>query len=58
MRSGEVREAEQWAQAHAALDREVWAAYGWEDAEPGATPEEATLARLLERNGKRAASPT
>ncbi len=40
------------AQAHAALDRAVWAAYGWED-EPDATPDEAILARLLVLNGER-----
>jgi type II restriction/modification system DNA methylase subunit YeeA len=41
------------AQAHAALDRAVWAAYGWEG-EPGETPDETTLERLLALNGDRA----
>ena len=40
------------AQAHAALDRAVWAAYGW-DEEPHATPDETVLARLLALNGER-----
>ena len=39
---------------HAALDRAVWAAYGWED-DPAATDDEAILARLLALNGERAA---
>ena len=42
------------ANLHAALDRAVWAAYGWAD-EPAATPNEAILARLLGLNGARAA---
>ncbi|MFM9106174.1 MAG: class I SAM-dependent DNA methyltransferase, partial [Chloroflexota bacterium] len=42
--------------AHAALDRAVWAAYGWEDAaDPDATAEEDLLARLLALNAERAA---
>ncbi len=40
------------AQAHAALDRAVWAAYGWED-DPGETEDEAILERLLALNGER-----
>jgi hypothetical protein len=41
------------AQAHAALDRAVWAAYGWDDAEPAATSDETILARLLDLNETR-----
>ncbi len=41
------------AQAHAALDRAVWAAYGWDD-DPGETEDEAILERLLALNGERA----
>jgi len=41
------------AHAHAALDRAVWGAYGWDDADPGATAEETILARLLGLNGER-----
>ena len=41
------------AHLHAALDRAVWAAYGWED-EPSETDDEAILARLLVLNGERA----
>jgi type II restriction/modification system DNA methylase subunit YeeA len=41
------------AQAHAALDRAVWAAYDWEEA-PEATSDEAILERLLALNGERA----
>jgi hypothetical protein len=44
------------AASHAALDRAVWAAYGWED-DPEATPDEAILERLLAVNGERAAVP-
>jgi type II restriction/modification system DNA methylase subunit YeeA len=43
------------AAAHAALDRAVWAAYGWED-DPAATTDEEILARLLALNGERAGS--
>ena len=45
------------AHLHDALDRAVWAAYGWED-DPGATDDEAILARLLALNGERAATGT
>ena len=38
------------AHLHAALDRAVWAAYGWDDPDPGAVPEDAILARLLALN--------
>ncbi len=41
------------AQAHAALDRAVWAAYGWDDGDPVAVPEETILGRLLGLNGER-----
>ena len=40
--------------AHAALDRAVWAAYGWED-DPAETSDEQILERLLVLNGERAA---
>ena len=42
------------AHLHAALDRAVWAAYGWDDADPAAVEEDAILARLLALNGERA----
>ena len=41
------------AHLHAALDRAVWAAYGWEDADPAAVAEDAILGRLLELNQER-----
>ena len=31
----------------------VWAAYGWEEADPGKTDDEAILERLLALNGER-----
>lgn len=40
------------AHLHAALDRAVWAAYGWEG-EPGETSDEGILGRLLALNGER-----
>lgn len=45
-----------WLQnAHAALDRAVWDAYGWpEDEVPGDAEEDVILARLLALNGERA----
>jgi hypothetical protein len=42
------------AMLHADLDRAVWAAYGWEDADPAAVSENAILARLLGLNSRRA----
>jgi type II restriction/modification system DNA methylase subunit YeeA len=42
--------------AHAALDRAVWAAYGWGDADPEATSGEDILGRLLAPNRERAGS--
>jgi len=42
------------ANAHAALDRAVWAAYGWDDPEPAAVLEDTILARLLALNLERA----
>jgi len=39
--------------AHAALDRAVWAAYGWDDPEPATTPEDTILSRLLALNLER-----
>jgi len=37
-----------WLQhAHAALDRAVWAAYGWDDPDPATVEEDTILARLL-----------
>lgn len=41
------------ANLHVALDRAVWAAYGWEG-EPAETEDEAILERLLVLNGERA----
>ncbi len=38
---------------HTALDRAVWAAYGWDDPDPAAVPDEAILARLLAINLER-----
>ena len=43
------------ANLHAALDRAVWAAYGWED-DPAETTDEMILERLLGLNGERATS--
>ncbi len=40
--------------AHAALDRAVWAAYGWEDADPASVDEDTILARVLALNLERA----
>ncbi len=45
------------ANLHAALDRDVWAAYGWDDTDPMATGEDVILTRLLALNGERAAKP-
>ena len=44
------------ANLHAALDRAVWAAYGWEG-DPAATSDEEILGRLLALNGERASTP-
>jgi hypothetical protein len=41
------------AAAHAALDRAVWTAYGWED-DSAETTDEEILGRLLALNGERA----
>ena len=41
------------AHLHAALDRAVWAAYGWADPDPAAVPEDEVLARLLALNLER-----
>ena len=41
------------AHAHAALDRAVWAAYGWDDPDPRETSEEEILSRLLALNQQR-----
>jgi hypothetical protein len=38
------------ANLHAALDRAVWAAYGWDDPDPAAVAEDELLARLLALN--------
>ncbi len=43
------------ANLHTALDRAVWAAYGWDDPDPALTENDAILARLLVLNGERAA---
>ncbi len=42
------------ARVHAALDRTVWASYGWADPDPATVPVETILARLLSLNGERA----
>jgi hypothetical protein len=44
------------ARRHADLDRAVWAAFGWEDADPAAVAEDAILGRLLALNGERTKS--
>lgn len=44
-----------WLQnAHAALNRAVWAAYGWVDPVPAEVEEDTTLSRLLALDGERA----
>jgi len=44
-----------WLQhAHSALDRAVWAAYGWDDPVPSDVEEDVVLSRLLALNGVRA----
>jgi hypothetical protein len=44
-----------WLQhAHSALDRAVWAAYGWDDPDPATVEEDTILARLLALNLERA----
>ncbi len=42
------------ANPHAALDRAVWAAYGWDDPDPPPTEDDAILGRLPALNGERA----
>ena len=43
-----------WLQhAHAALDRAVWTAYGWDDPNPATVDEDSILSRLLALNGAR-----
>ena len=43
-----------WLQnAHATLDRAVWAAYGWDDPDPTTVDEDTILSRLLALNGAR-----
>ena len=42
------------ANAHATLDRAVWAAYGWDDPVPADVEEDTILARLLALNLERA----
>ncbi len=42
------------ANAHAALDGAAGAAYGWDDPDPAAVPEDTILARLLALNLERA----
>jgi hypothetical protein len=39
---------------HADLDRAVWDAYGWDDADPATVAEDAILGRLLALNRERA----
>ena len=40
--------------AHAALDRAVWDAYGWDDPDPASVDEDIILSRLLVLNLERA----
>jgi hypothetical protein len=42
------------AMLHADLDRAVWSAYGWEDADPAMVEKDVILGRLLGLNGERA----
>jgi hypothetical protein len=42
--------------AHAALDRAVWAAYGWDDPDPAAVDEDTIISRMLALNLERAAA--
>ncbi len=43
-----------WLQhAHDALDRAVWAAYGWDDPDPATVEDDTILARLLDLNLER-----
>jgi hypothetical protein len=42
------------ALAHAKLDRAVWDAYGWDDADPAGVDDDTILARLLALNLERA----
>jgi hypothetical protein len=42
--------------AHATLDRAVWDAYGWGDADPATVEEDTILSRLLALNLERAGS--
>jgi len=44
------------AHAHAALDRAVWAAYGWDDPDPSGVDDDTILTRLLALNLERAGS--
>ncbi len=43
------------ANAHARLDRAVWAAYGWDDPDPAVVADDVILSRLLALNLERAA---
>jgi hypothetical protein len=44
-----------WLQnAHAVLDRAVWAAYGWDDPDPAVVEDDTILSRLLAINLERA----
>ncbi|MGH2561331.1 MAG: hypothetical protein ACRDJH_19860 [Thermomicrobiales bacterium] len=42
---------------HAARDRAIWDAYGWDDPDPATAPEEDILSRLLALNLERASEP-
>jgi type II restriction/modification system DNA methylase subunit YeeA len=44
------------ANLHAALDRAVWDAYGWDDSNPALTEEDAILGQLLALNAERSAA--
>ena len=44
--------------AHATLDRPVWAAYGWDDLDPSTVEEDVILSRLLALNLERSTAET
>lgn len=46
------------SEAHARLDRSVWAAYGWDDPDPAHVDDETILTRLRALNEERAGAKT